>query len=231
VRGAHRGVVLATALALAGLSVAASVLGEVPRASTSTPLVTIAPTWTPEQTYPPLEPVATEWIGPSPVLYVTPTPNIKLPAGAPYFGKCPSPSTSTDRRRSNSPAAQSYLRSRLNLNEYNCAWWIILQESGWRPTALNWQGACGFPQAYPCSKLANFIAARHPDEPPYHKPGLIVTWAIDWSKYPTDQLDWMICYVKGCPGIKAKYGSFLVAASLKFGYYDAEGAHAGRGWY
>ena len=166
---------------------------------------------------------------PVPTLVLYDPPPTVVPYRERYYYRyetCYNPATSTDRRRGNSPSAQAYLRSRLSQFEYWCAWRIVLQESGWRPTALNWQGACGFPQSYPCSKMADWIAKRHPGEPPLHLPGLTVTWSIDWRAYPNDQLDWMIAYVRG------RYGSFYGAAAWKFGYRDSYGVwHKGHGWY
>jgi hypothetical protein len=171
-----------------------------------------------------LAPVATDYLGSGPALYVSPSPPpINLRVGHPVNGLCPAPNYG-DRRAANSPDAQAYLRSRLSQREFNCAWWIVLQESSWRASALSrYASACGLPQAHPCSKLANFIARRHPGEPTYSDRGK--TWAIDWRLYPRDQIDWLIAYVHG------RYGSFLGAASFKFGWCDHAGCHSGRGYY
>lgn len=65
---------------------------------------------------------------------------------------------------------------------------LIIKESGCRPTARNASsGACGIPQALPCSKLANVCP--------------------NWQTDPVCQLRWMDTYVKN------RYGTWEKAYS------------------
>lgn len=54
-------------------------------------------------------------------------------------------------------------------------------ESGWNPSSKNfWSGACGIPQAYPCSKITDKSTAGQ------------ISWGLDYvaSKYGTPQAAW-----------------------------------------
>lgn len=49
--------------------------------------------------------------------------------------------------------------------------YIITRESGWNPTAMNPSGACGLPQALPCSKLG----------PEWHNPHVALVWSNQYA--------------------------------------------------
>lgn len=69
---------------------------------------------------------------------------------------------------------QKILASRGMAGEFSAFDSIISQESGWRTSAVNpSSGACGIPQAYPCSKIAGLDATGQ------------INWAIDYmvSRY------------------------------------------------
>ena len=198
------------------------------------PALTVAetPSPTPISSSPTPEPswdsLAPTYPVPTLLVYVTPAPTSAPKFGASAAGTCPAPNMA-HRNAGNSSGAQAYLRSRVSRKEYDCAWWLVMQESSWRANAQNpnyIDAACGLPQANPCSKMARWIAARHPGQPTYLGADHTTVYAIDWRAYPNDQIDWLIAYVHG------KYGSFWQAAAFKFGYWDASGAwHRGKGWY
>lgn len=77
--------------------------------------------------------------------------------------------------------------------EWQAFSWIVNEESGWNPLARNGEeGACGLPQALPCSKLPDGI-----------------------NTPPDQQIDWMINYIKN------RYGDPVAAkqAHLVQGWY------------
>ena len=70
---------------------------------------------------------------------------------------------------------QSYAHDRIvetfGEDQWDSFDWVVKKESGWNPNAVNKSsGACGIPQALPCSKL------------PDHS--------------PEGQVDWMIAYIQ-----------------------------------
>lgn len=63
--------------------------------------------------------------------------------------------------------------------------YVIARESGWNPSARNSEGACGLPQALPCSKLG-----------------------ADWQD-PVHALKWADSYVSRYGGWKGAYEHWL----------------------
>ena len=135
-------------------------------------------------------------------------------------------------------ATQQYAILELGEPEYCWLYWIVQHESNWRPTL--WQdsdndGACGLPQANPCSKMSECA-------------GYSVGWAPpcvphpDWQIDADGQISWMIwwVYVAMRPDYKHRafteggsyYGSMAEAACHEFGCRTKDGVyHAGEGWY
>ncbi len=162
------------------------------RSSTPTVSVSPGPPW---WYVPPLAPAPLATI-PAPTTSSKPTPKPIPSAKARFAETCP-PIWEKDKAYSRNREAQAYLRSKLSLAEYRCAWRIIRQESGWSLTAHNSGGACGLPQAWPCSKLASSCPA----------------WRTDYRC----QIDWFLAFVH------RKYGTMYAAAAYKFGWRDAKG--------
>jgi len=93
--------------------------------------------------------------------------------------------------------AQAWALKTLGVNEYDCLWNTVWQESKWDPLAWNHEGsgAYGLPQAKPGSKMASF--------------------GIDWQTNPITQLKWTIWYED------TKYGGVCQAEQYraKHGFY------------
>ena len=172
-----------------------------PRVTSPAPTDMPAPTQEPSATFHwiPAESTADAWVTTMVIPTDAPTPvPTKDHTGGYGYARCPAPS---GRWLSVSPGAQAYLRSRVSAIEYNCAWQIIAQESGWDPTVQHGNGtipdaACGLPQARPCSQM-----------------GLGAAWASN----PNAQIDWFLRYVHN------RYETCFGAYAFKFGYVDIDG--------
>jgi hypothetical protein len=54
-------------------------------------------------------------------------------------------------------------------SQWNALYQLWEHESGWNPSSTNfWTGACGIPQAYPCSKISDHSTAGQ------------ITWGLNY---------------------------------------------------
>lgn len=85
--------------------------------------------------------------------------------------------------------AQAWAKSVLSANDYKCLYWLLWNESRWKPDAVNsYGGACGLGQAWPCSKLSSIVP--------------------NWRTEPIEQLSLFVL-----PYIAARYRTPCVAWS------------------
>jgi hypothetical protein len=91
--------------------------------------------------------------------------------------------------------------------DYACFYRIAQYESRWRLTSVNpYSGACGLPQANPCSKLESVVP--------------------DWRTNVKGSVDWMVNY------IWSRYNGSWFAAAFEFGYRQPDGTRVkGYSWY
>jgi hypothetical protein len=158
---------------------------------------------------------------PAPTPTPTPTPAAILPT-------CASRAASTE--------VQQYALSRVGRAEYNCLWAIAQYESHWNPLVINAKsGACGIPQAVPCSKMVPGIPAT---SGAIDAATIAVYRAALEKVSPNEQIDWMIRYVQGRGEYYRPFGkahAFAVAANIELGGCEGTGAartcYPGRSWY
>jgi hypothetical protein len=183
-------------LALVLLTCATAAIDSASPAPHSEPSATASPSVAPTAPYGPLA---------SPTAWQPPTP-----------GPTPTPPTWADRLEASCPAdkvpqpsgeAQTYARSLVTASEWRCMWRVIQYESRWRLSVVNpYSGACGLPQALPCSKLSDVVP--------------------DWATNARGSVDWAMAYVH------KRYGSWYGAAFHKFGGIDQDGRRwGGYAWY
>lgn len=93
-------------------------------------------------------------------------------------------------------AAQRYARRQVGATQYACLYRLWMRESRWNYRAVNRRsGACGIPQAYPCSKMR--------------------TAGADYLTNPITQVKWGLRYISGRYGTPCR----ALQHALTYGWY------------